>query len=430
MAFGLSVVLIVVDWTLPHPPIWFSLTPVAPLIAYHLAYLFPRARTLRGAEIDSVYYFGFLVTVATLAETAAVIAGAPELGIQSVLYKFGAGLLATGYAVVARLHLQSLTSAETPTSPEQVLEQYLGRSGVLLDNLELAILRVGSLADTAMTETRRVIDKSSSELEEAVVGVAHTFEKQLGVTLETVAESVVGIRNLINDSSFVAEQKAFARTIRSSATVSEKLKVSLDTLSGSVAAGADTFGRVYGAMQSLGETAHMLNSELAILASEHGPLEKMAASIQAASDGSQRAASHALEAASGIVQLSGQVTASQHSFVVFGQSLNAAGDQLVGLAKACNGLDASVAQFAEAMKASREFAETLTSIGQGLPELVPKVHTLGQQFDNLRITLGTTATSLEGDVHRSTQAVELLANNLAAVAQTIVDRTRERQLRV
>jgi methyl-accepting chemotaxis protein len=339
-------------------------------------------------------------------------------------------LLATGYAVVARLHLQSVSPTETPAGPEQVLEQYLERSGVLLDNVELTIVRFGSLAETVMTETRRVIDKSRGEFAEVLGEVIRTLDQQLRVTFESVAESVAGIRTLINDPSFIAEQKSFARTIRSSAAVSDKLKVSLDTLNGSVATGTDSFGRAHSAMEALGESADRLNSGLALLASDSGPLVKIAEGMQAASEGSERAASQALEAANGIVQLSGRLTSSQDLLHAFGQSANTAGDQLDRLATACSGLDTSMAHLADAMKASQDFAAVLANLGQGLPELVPNVHLLGEEFGSLTVTLGTTAASLESDVRRSTDAVELLASNLAAVAQTIIDRTRERQLRI
>src|SRR5437762_2216975 len=52
---------------LKQPP-WLAITfAIAPLAYYHLFYLARRARKgLSAAAIDSVYYFGFLVTVAAL----------------------------------------------------------------------------------------------------------------------------------------------------------------------------------------------------------------------------------------------------------------------------------------------------------------------------------------------------------------------------
>src|SRR5690349_5241898 len=83
---------------------------VAPLVAYHvrLASLLKNGLAdPNGFLVDSVYYFGFLITVFALAVTAftiAVSSDSPNL-ISTILQQFGAGLLATGYAVMARLHL-------------------------------------------------------------------------------------------------------------------------------------------------------------------------------------------------------------------------------------------------------------------------------------------------------------------------------------
>src|SRR4051812_10893948 len=48
---------------------------LAPLVYYHLFYLLPRAKQgLSQGAIDSVYYFGFLITVAALGVSAISVA--------------------------------------------------------------------------------------------------------------------------------------------------------------------------------------------------------------------------------------------------------------------------------------------------------------------------------------------------------------------
>jgi hypothetical protein len=54
---------------------------------------------------------------------------------------------------------------------------------------------------------------------------------------------------------------------------------------------------------------------------------------------------------------------------------------------------------------------------------------IGGEFDTLQVALATAASSLESDVQRSTRALGLLAENLTDIAQTIIERTKERQAR-
>ncbi len=83
---------------------------VIPLAVYHI--ILSRGSLLNQAEIDSIYYFGFLVTVVTLVSTAISIGLADQLPkIQWILLQFGLGLIATGYALFARISLMTKSSS-------------------------------------------------------------------------------------------------------------------------------------------------------------------------------------------------------------------------------------------------------------------------------------------------------------------------------
>ena len=88
--------------------------PLLPLMFYH--WNLNKIRLLTSTEIDSVYYFGFLITIVTLVSTALSIglSEGKNLSLPWILLQFGIGLVATGYALFARLHLlaKSATSAE------------------------------------------------------------------------------------------------------------------------------------------------------------------------------------------------------------------------------------------------------------------------------------------------------------------------------
>lgn len=425
-----SVALIGLDAVFPNLPAWFGITAVLPLIVYHVAYLWPRAKSLRPAEVDSVYYLGFLITVAALAAAAFQVAGAGQADVTPVLKKFGAGLLATGYAVIARLHLQSVAKNDSPGSPEQVLETYLNRSGLLLDNLEVAILRIGTLAESAITETEKVANRSHDLLEKRANGTIENCESALRRTLNAVAESIQGIRALLTNTSFLAEREAFAATLRDSIEVARNLKASLEALTSSVGLGGEVFGRVHTAMDSLAGSTEEVNTHLAKLFDEEGEIAQATTQMKFASEASQRAAESAKAAAVGIADLAIKVGASGSAIEKLELTAGASANHLDSLSAACGRLRASVGQLADALNASERFSAGLDQLGQQLPELLPKIQTVGHQFDGIQSALASTASSLEADVHRSTRAVGLLAENLAAVAETIVERTRERQARL
>src|SRR4051812_18321375 len=97
---------------LRQPPWIATLGGVAPLVWYHVGYLSPRARAgLSQSAIDSVYYFGFLITIAALGVSAVSLAASGgKASMDAVAYQFGLGLFATGYAVFARMHLTSIST--------------------------------------------------------------------------------------------------------------------------------------------------------------------------------------------------------------------------------------------------------------------------------------------------------------------------------
>src|SRR4051812_11019570 len=73
-------------------PQWLGLAAaLLPLAYYHLVWLTPAAKAgLSQAAVDSVYYFGFLITVAALGVSALTIAiSGAAVSMNTVIYQFG-----------------------------------------------------------------------------------------------------------------------------------------------------------------------------------------------------------------------------------------------------------------------------------------------------------------------------------------------------
>jgi hypothetical protein len=189
---------------------------LAPLVYYHLFYLRPQAKSgLSQTAIDSVYYFGFLVTVTALGISAIAIANSGSSdNLSTVIYQFGVGLFATGYAVVARMHLTSISTLVDEASPEAIMDRYVKRSIELVTNVEMASEQLSQFSASIMKKTAEVTETARITVEKTMVDAGKAFEAEIRSTLETARDSLTTIRGLVNDTSFIAEREELARSMK------------------------------------------------------------------------------------------------------------------------------------------------------------------------------------------------------------------------
>lgn len=149
---------------------------LAPLMIYHI--ILAREETLSPSSIDGIYYFGFLVTIITLVSTAVSLGltqDTPDL--QWILLQFGLGLVATGYALFARLHLLSKASQSIGViDATEKLAASMNRSAAEFDN---AIYQMSAF----ITQTKARLEQlTQNHLEQT-----KKIEDQLQVTFDTMA---------------------------------------------------------------------------------------------------------------------------------------------------------------------------------------------------------------------------------------------------
>ena len=185
---------------------------VLPLLGYY--YALAKKKLLSPSEIDSVYYFGFLVTVITLVSTAIAIGIAAKLPeLKWILLQFGLGLIATGIALFARLMLMTkstseveldvvessklLVAAVTNVSGEFDNASYLVKS--FFDQLQI---RMNDLVRTTEEEFKNALDNS---LNAYVLNVQTTNE----VALTNCAEAIdKAVKNFSDGISLVVKEVA------------------------------------------------------------------------------------------------------------------------------------------------------------------------------------------------------------------------------
>lgn len=143
------------------------LSGMIPIIFYHYALILQRTTKvgkthLTDAEIDSVYYFGFVITLITLIAAVFTLGTTSgEINPKTIGIQFGLGLFVTGYALIGRLHLQ--VTNESDLEPEDAYANYVDRVNSLLGRVDLAYADLDELLKRLVDRLRTTLETESRE---------------------------------------------------------------------------------------------------------------------------------------------------------------------------------------------------------------------------------------------------------------------------
>jgi hypothetical protein len=139
-----------------------------PIALYHYVLILQRSTKvgkthLTDAEIDSVYYFGFVITLITLIAAVFTLgtATSDEINPKTIGIQFGLGLFVTGYALIGRLHLQVTNEADL--EPEDAYANYVDRVNSLLGRVDLAYADLDELLKRLVDRLRTTLETESRE---------------------------------------------------------------------------------------------------------------------------------------------------------------------------------------------------------------------------------------------------------------------------
>lgn len=228
---GLSAVIFILSLTPVAPP-FLSVLGIGPLVYYHLKILVPATKHgLSPTGIDSVYYFGFLITVVALAISAIHIASnAEQTSIGTVVLHFGLGLFATGYAVFARMHLNSLATATGLLSEEQIMDRYVQRSAKLVDHIETSTTKLATFATEIIARTAATAEVIQQTAEQNMRRTSEGFAKDIAKILGDVQAALNGIQQLVTDPSTQAARTRFNTELRETYQAASQLNASMGEL--------------------------------------------------------------------------------------------------------------------------------------------------------------------------------------------------------
>ena len=239
---------------------WVSFaTGIIPLVIYHV--ILWRKHLLSPTEVDSIYYFGFLITVITLVSTALSI-GLSEgtIDLRWILFQFGLGLVATGYALFARLQLlaKSTVTADTDIvdATERLaksVEMVAGKfdtAGFQVDAfVERTERRLAELEQRTQTTFTDSEEKFKKELNEATLSFNKNLAKAASLSLEhssnlikqttdQFSEAISAVMKEIGRVQTEAETISFQKASERITKFAEEMEQSVAAISGKVSEAA------------------------------------------------------------------------------------------------------------------------------------------------------------------------------------------------
>ena len=117
---------------------------------------------LTDIEVDSIYYLGFLITLSTLVISVVTAHLGDKIEAFTVVGQFSLGLVATGFALWARLDLQQRN--EEHSDPDRLVDEYIAKMGKAVHELDISYSTLQTVFNTA---TKGFEDSMSSYVNSA-----------------------------------------------------------------------------------------------------------------------------------------------------------------------------------------------------------------------------------------------------------------------
>lgn len=390
----------------------------APLVWYHLAYLARRARIgLSQTAIDSVYYFGFLITIAALALSAVTLAGNDgAVPLNHIAYQFGLGLFATGYAVLARMHLTSISALVDDASPEAVLDSYVHRSRELVTNVELASTQFVELSNSLMLKSQEVAETARLSTEKAMLEVARAFDQELRSTMASAREGLAEIRGLVAETSFTHERDQLARSIRETIKCVSELNEVLGEFAEYSQQGTSATKEAAAASVSLNATIETFRTNLEGLGGEDGQMTAAATAMARA----QATVVSGAESIGHAVEHLGEVAATTSGIGVTFKNIKSltlkANEQLEALVHTTGRLEEATGHIERSAAATERLATSVEKAAVVMPMLSERGTTLNTSLGRLSDAIVTFEREVSALPEPAITAVELSRQLSGALA--------------
>lgn len=379
---GLSTAIFILSLA-PAAPAYLSILGIGPLVYYHLKILAPATREgLSTTGIDSVYYFGFLITVVALAISAIHIAGnAEQTSISTVVFHFGLGLFATGYAVFARMHLNSLAPSTTTLTEEQVMERYVQRSAQLVEHIETSTAKLSTFATEIIARTAATAETIQQTAEQNMRRTSEQFASDIAGILDDVHASLEDIQQLVTDPATRAERTRFTTELRETYQASSQLNASMGELAKRTAEESRQRADTLAATTNLALHLQEFSRKVQALGAADGAIAVSAQALGDVSGGLVSSSRTVIDALAELKEVGRLVQDTGPTFVKMRTLTKKATEQLESLAEASGHLRTAGDNVQFASDASAALNAELARMRDILPALSASGQQLSSAFD-------------------------------------------------
>lgn len=158
---------------------------------------------LSHTAIDSVYYFGFIITILSLTGSVMRIwLFGVEKDMGGLIAQFGVGLLATGLALVFRLILIARVESMNAKDLTQTIEEYVQRIDNVVSKVEASAASFEGLSQSLQERTRAVVQATFEECTSSMRATTLSFTEAMSTVSEQVTTSSTSfgevVRSLAN----------------------------------------------------------------------------------------------------------------------------------------------------------------------------------------------------------------------------------------
>lgn len=169
---------------------------------------------LSHTAIDSVYYFGFIVTILSLTGSVMrVWLFGIEKDMSGLIAQFGVGLLATGLALVFRLILTARVESLNAKDLSQTIEEYVQRIDKVVSRVEASAASFEGLSESLQQRTRVVVQAAFEECTASMQAAAINFSESMARVSEQATSSVSGFSRAVESFAEVTHVAEFGSNI-------------------------------------------------------------------------------------------------------------------------------------------------------------------------------------------------------------------------
>lgn len=391
-----------------HPVIPFVFAMV-PLVWYHVGYLRKFAgEGISQPAVDSVYYYGFLVTIGALGVTALELSvKGVEGDLTSVAFQFGLGLLATGYAVWARIQLTASSKLLDEANLEEAMHRYVERSRDLINSVELATNSFKSFADGVTDKLedfgKRVEAKTHSSINQA----ANDLKMAVGGMAEESKLTLTDLRGVINDTTFGAEREALRASVTAMVGTVNELSNSLDKLRSNSSVSAESVGALAAGLGNVTTQATSVAGRFEGLGEKNGTLDQFANAIGGSQGRIDEFGLSANVAASSATTLSDKLSASVDDVDAFSRASRRGASAI----KKITDSEAALADFGSDMSnlvdSLHDASKSASASKTAFDEVVAKLSEVQCAIANLNNSISQSTTNLKDSIATSTKALDV-----------------------